>query len=122
MIAMFTASCFVVATSIALFYGNLNIQKQTISETTWQLDRDDDIIRVASIEDIDILSLPENLASSLVVGKHPLGNQKLGILSVKNVEFLGMGSDEEGRIPEVNLSLADNNLILWAPAPVEPPK
>ncbi|WP_020474819.1 anti-sigma factor family protein [Zavarzinella formosa] len=80
-------------------------------------DADDEMIVLANSDDIEILSLPEAAASLLVVGDHPW-NEDLVLAKSHELEFIGVGSDAEGRFPDVPTDpMKQDAPLLWSPAP-----
>jgi anti-sigma factor RsiW len=76
----------------------------------------DEPYAMATDADVQIVSLPEAAAHLLVVGEHPLGNGLVVLARSDEVEFLGIGSDREGRFPEAPIETApDDSPMIWAP-------
>jgi hypothetical protein len=81
-------------------------------------EREDEIglIQLASEDEIEILSMPESASSLLITGKHPLASTTLTFASSSDIQILGMGSDSEGRFPELTTtSQPTEAVLLWAP-------
>jgi hypothetical protein len=74
---------------------------------------DDEPYAMAEDNDVRIVSLPEEAADLLVVGKHPMGDGLLLLAPRSEVVFLGMGNDAEGRFPEPPDD--PDATVVWAP-------
>jgi hypothetical protein len=78
--------------------------------------RDDEPYAMASADEVQIISLPEEAAHLLVVGEHPLRGQMVVLAKSDEVEFLGIGTDLAGRFPEFPTDVApDDAPMIWAP-------
>jgi anti-sigma factor RsiW len=77
---------------------------------------DDEPYAMASADEVQIISLPEEAAHLLVVGEHPLRGQAVVLAKADEIEFLGIGTDLAGRFPELPTELApDDAPMIWAP-------
>jgi anti-sigma factor RsiW len=74
---------------------------------------DDEPYAMADEDDIRIVSLPEEAADLLVVGRHPMGDGLLLLAPRSEVVFLGMGNDPEGRFPDPPDD--PDAAVVWAP-------
>jgi hypothetical protein len=71
---------------------------------------------MASADEVQIISLPEEAAHLLVVGEHPLRGQAVVLAKADEIEFLGIGTDLAGRFPELPTDVApDDAPMIWAP-------
>jgi hypothetical protein len=76
----------------------------------------DEPFAMATDDDVQIVSLPESAAHLLVVGRHPLGDGPVVLATSDEVEFYGIGSDPDGRFPEVPADAGPNDAtMIWAP-------
>lgn len=82
------------------------------------IDEDDvEALVLASHEDIEILSIPESAVPLLLAGRHPW-EEDIILARAHELEFMGVGSDEHGRFPEVASDpKADHAPLLWTPSP-----
>lgn len=72
----------------------------------------------ASNAEVRIISLPESTADLLVTGEHPLAGTFLIMARGSEVEFHGIGADQDGRFPEVTAEPhAEDVPIVWAKGP-----
>lgn len=56
-------------------------------------------LEMALAGDVEIYCLPEEMASLLITGSHPLGSEVLQLARADEIEFHGIGADPEGRFP-----------------------
>lgn len=78
---------------------------------------DDDALVLASHDDIEILSIPESAVPLLLFGRHPW-SEDLILARAHELEFIGVGSDDHGRFPDVPADpTAEHAPLLWTPSP-----
>lgn len=78
-------------------------------------DADEEMLVLANQDDIEIVCLPESAAHLLLVGRQPL-MEDLVLARSYELEFIGVGSDADGRFPDVPTDpTADEVPLLWSP-------
>lgn len=76
------------------------------------------VLQLALGDDVEIHCLPEEMASLLITGRHPLGSDLLLLAKSSEIEFHGIGADPQGRFPEVSMDpVAMAPPVIWAPNP-----
>jgi hypothetical protein len=62
------------------------------------------VYRVASADDVVIISMPESAGSMLVVGEHPLRGVELKPANFDDVDLRQIGPDARGEFPELHMT------------------
>ncbi len=76
---------------------------------------DGEMLVLAGRDDIEILSMPEAAAPLLLVGQLPW-NEDLVLARAHELEYIGVGSDADGRFPDVPRDpTSDEAPLLWTP-------
>lgn len=101
----------------AVWLGAINHRLAPLALLLPAEESDDETFVLASPGDVEILSMHEEAAPLLVVGDVPW-DENLILAKAHELEYIGVGSDADGRFPAVPTDpTADDAPLLWAPAP-----
>jgi anti-sigma factor RsiW len=79
-------------------------------------DQDDPVYQVASVDDVELIQLPEAAAALVVVGRHPMADVPLLLASAADVQVFNFGPDNAGNFPDIGTTLGPDASMLWAPS------
>jgi anti-sigma factor RsiW len=75
----------------------------------------DEVLSVATADEVEIYSIDESAASGLVVGRHPLSVTPFVLASFEEVDLRGVEPDSQGEYPEVQMTPhGASNPMIWA--------
>jgi hypothetical protein len=80
-------------------------------------EEDESIYRIATADDVEIFQLPEEASSLIVVGRHPMSDTPLVLAATTDLEIFSLGPDDQGRMPNVELTAGANAPMLVAQTP-----
>jgi hypothetical protein len=75
----------------------------------------DSVYRVARVDDVELIQLPEAAASLVVIGRHPLQGVPVDLPQVGDVQLLNYGPDDQGNLPDIATTYGPGAPMLWAP-------
>jgi anti-sigma factor RsiW len=78
-------------------------------------DDEDFIFHVARAEDVELIRVPEDAADLLVVGKHPLADDPLVLVTSSDFQVLNYGLDDQGEVPDYQTMIGSNTPMFVAP-------
>jgi hypothetical protein len=82
------------------------------------LDEDSEgVYRVATADDVEIFQLSEEASSLIVVGRHPMVDTPLVLATAADLEIFNLGPDDQGRMPNVELTAGPHAPMLVAQTP-----
>jgi anti-sigma factor RsiW len=80
-------------------------------------DDDEGIYRIATADDVEIIQLPEEASSLIVVGRHPMDDTPLVLATTSDLDIFNLGPDDQGHMPNVELIAGPNAPMLVAQTP-----
>jgi len=78
-------------------------------------EKEDPVYRVACVDDVELIQLPEAAASLVVVGRHPMDGVPLVLASAGDLLLLNYGPDDQGNLPDIAATFGPDAPMLWAP-------
>jgi len=119
-----TLTLLTTAATVMLAFGLANLEptvvpqpEQPAPDSAEKNEAFDGVLQLALGSDIEIHSLPEEMASLLVTGTSPFGSELLRLAKADEIEFHGIGADSEGRFPEFAKEPNTNDPpVIWAPS------
>lgn len=81
------------------------------------VNEDDEVFQVATADDVELIQLPEEASSLIVVGRHPMADTPLVLATTPDVDIYNLGPDDQGRMPHVEMIAGPNAAILVAQSP-----
>jgi hypothetical protein len=78
-------------------------------------DDEDFVFHVARAEDVELMRVPEDAADLLVVGRHPLADDPLTLVTSSDFQVLNYGLDDQGEVPDYQTMIASSSPMFVAP-------
>ncbi len=78
-------------------------------------EKEDPVYRVARVDDVELIQLPEAAAALVVVGRHPIDDVPVVLASAGDLQLLNYGPDDQGNLPDFAAMLGPDAPMLWAP-------
>ena len=78
---------------------------------------DEAVYRIATADDVEIIQLPEEASSLIVVGRHPMMDTPILLAATSDLDIFSLGPDDEGHMPNVELIAGPNAPMLVAQTP-----
>jgi hypothetical protein len=79
------------------------------------LAEEDPVYRVAGVDDVELIQLPEAAVSLVVVGRHPMFGVPLVLAAAGDLQLLNYGPDERGNLPDIASTFGPDPPTFWAP-------
>ena len=80
-------------------------------------DDEDGVYRVATADDVELIQLPEEASSLIVVGRHPMADTPLVLATTTDVDIFNLGPDDQGRMPHVEMIAGPNTPMVVVQSP-----
>jgi hypothetical protein len=78
-------------------------------------EKEDPVYRVADVDDVELIQLPEAAAPLVVVGRHPMYGVPLVLAAAGDLRLLNYGPDDQGNLPDIASTFGPDPPMFWAP-------
>lgn len=96
---------------------NLVKSVPSIAMTANDGDDNEEVYRLATADDVEIIQLPEEASSLIVVGQHPMLDTPILLATTSDLDIFSLGPDDDGHMPNVELIAGPNAPMLVAQTP-----